>query len=71
VLNIAHEIECSKGEQSVKKISLWIFLVMSRSLAMVIPVSAGNPEKIGTGCALSAREALQSSVGLNINLCEN
>jgi hypothetical protein len=37
MVNIAHEIECSKGGQRVK-IFLWIFLVMNWPVAMDIPV---------------------------------
>jgi len=43
MVNIAHEIECSKGGKSVNKISLWIFLEMSQPVGRQYPVSAGVP----------------------------
>ena len=40
MVNIADEIECSKGGQSVKIISNWIFLAMGQPVGFD-PVSAG------------------------------
>ena len=76
MVNIAHEIECSKGGRASLKISLWIFLAMNqpagRESVRVTErdVYRGHPI-VETGMQLLSKFILSLDFRLSINLIEN